>query len=42
MESIMTEHSPYQKGVIKRYYEHRDTLAVNKLAEVITTLSKLA
>jgi hypothetical protein len=32
------EYSAYQKGVIKRYYEHRDTIAVHKLAETISSL----
>lgn len=34
----MPEHSKYQKGVIKRYYEHRDTLALQKLAEIVSNL----
>ena len=34
----MAEHSAYQRGVIKRYYEHRDTIAVHKLAETISNL----
>ena len=34
----MPEHSPYQKGVIKRFYEHRDTIALNKLAEIVSNL----
>jgi hypothetical protein len=34
----VAEYSEYQRGVIKRYYEHRDTIAVHKLAEVVTDL----
>ena len=34
----MTEHTPYQKGVIRRFYEHRDTLALQKLAEIVSDL----
>jgi hypothetical protein len=34
----MTEHTPYQKGIIKRFYEHRDTLALQKLAEIVSDL----
>ncbi|MDG2149041.1 MAG: hypothetical protein P8N09_05915 [Planctomycetota bacterium] len=34
----MTDYSPYQKGVIKRFYEHRDTLALQKLAEIVSDL----
>ena len=34
----MPDYTPYQKGVIKRYYEHRDTIAVHKLAETLTNL----
>ena len=29
---------PYQKGIIRRYYEHRDTLALQKLAEIVSDL----
>ena len=31
-------YSSHQKGIIKRYYEHRDTLALQKLGERITDL----
>jgi hypothetical protein len=34
----LAEYSAYQRGVIKRYYEHRDTIAVHKLAETISSL----
>ena len=34
----MREYSEYQKGVIKRYYEQRDTIPVNKLAEIVSNL----
>jgi hypothetical protein len=32
------DYSAYQRGVIKRYYEHRDTIAVHKLAETLSNL----
>jgi len=32
------DYSAYQKGVIKRYYENRDTIAVHKLAEILSNL----
>ncbi len=34
----MAEHTPYQKGIIKRYYEHRETLALQKLSEIVSNL----
>jgi hypothetical protein len=34
----MSDHTPYQKGVIRRFYEHRDTLALQKLAEIVSDL----
>ena len=34
----MTDHTPYQKGIIRRYYEHRDTLALQKLGEIVSDL----
>ncbi len=34
----MTDYTPYQKGIIKRYYEHRDTLALQKLSEIVSDL----
>ncbi|NOZ22414.1 MAG: hypothetical protein GXP25_15140 [Planctomycetes bacterium] len=30
--------SPHQKGIVKRYYEHKDTLAVQKLGEIVSEL----
>jgi len=30
--------TPYQQGLIKRYYEHRDTLALQKLGEIVSDL----
>jgi hypothetical protein len=35
---VVAEYSAYQRNVIKRYYEHRDTIAVHKLAETISNL----
>ncbi len=34
----MVDYTPYQKGIIKRYYEHRDTIALNALAEIVSDL----
>ncbi|MED5331053.1 MAG: hypothetical protein VX916_07145 [Planctomycetota bacterium] len=34
----MADRSPYQKGVIRRYYEHRDDIAVQKLGEIVSNL----
>ena len=34
----MADYSAYQRGVIKRFYEHRDTIAVHKLAEILSDL----
>ena len=31
-------YSPYQKGVIRRYYEHSDTIAKQKLGEIVSEL----
>lgn len=28
----------YQRGIVKRYYEHADTLALTKLQEVVSDL----
>jgi hypothetical protein len=30
--------TPYQQGIIKRFYEHRDTLALQKLGELVSDL----
>lgn len=30
--------TPYQQGIIKRFYEHRDTLALQRLAEIVSDL----
>jgi hypothetical protein len=30
--------TPYQRGIVKRFYEHRETLAVQKLAETVSEL----
>ncbi len=34
----MADHTPYQKGIIKRYSEHRETLAIQKLSEIVSNL----
>jgi hypothetical protein len=30
--------SPFQKGIVKRYYEHKDSLASQKLGEIVSDL----
>jgi hypothetical protein len=30
--------SPYQQGIVKRFYEHRSTVLVGKLAELVSEL----
>ncbi|MEQ9459759.1 MAG: hypothetical protein RIG82_02235 [Phycisphaeraceae bacterium] len=30
--------SRHQKGIVKRYYEHKDTIALDKLQEVVSEL----
>ena len=30
--------SPHQKGIVKRYYEHKDTIASQKLGEIVSEL----
>jgi hypothetical protein len=34
----MTDHTPYQKNIIKRYYEHFDAIKRQQLAEIITEI----
>ncbi|MFT7463578.1 MAG: hypothetical protein ACI9EF_001923 [Pseudohongiellaceae bacterium] len=34
----MPDHSKFQKGVIKRYYDNRDSIALQKLAEIVSNL----
>jgi hypothetical protein len=36
--TVVAEHTPYQKGIIKRFYENRDTLALQKLGETVSNL----
>ena len=31
-------YTPHQKGVIKRYYEHRESIAAQKLGEIVSEL----
>jgi hypothetical protein len=31
-------YTPHQKGIIKRYYEHRDDIAIQKLGEIVSSL----
>jgi len=34
----VVDYTPYQKGVIRRYYENRDTIALNRLGEIASDL----
>jgi hypothetical protein len=34
----MSEYTPYQQKVIKRYYDHQDTLQLQRLAELVSEL----
>lgn len=34
----VAEHSKYQKDLIRLYYEHRDDIMIQKLAELVTEL----
>ncbi len=34
----MAEHSKYQQKIIKNYYENRDSIAVQRLQELVTEL----
>ena len=31
-------HTNYQKGIIKRYYENKDTISTQKLGEIVSEL----
>jgi hypothetical protein len=30
--------SKHQRGIVRRYYEHRDTIALQKLSEIVSDL----
>jgi hypothetical protein len=30
--------TPHQKGIVRRYYEHKDNLATQKLSEIVSDL----
>jgi hypothetical protein len=34
----LTDYTPYQRGVIKRYYEHKPDLMLQKLAELVSDI----
>ena len=34
----MSDHTPHQKGIIRRFYENRDTIALQKLGEIVSNL----
>ena len=34
----MNDYTPYQRGIIKRYYEHKPDLMLQKLAELVSDI----
>ncbi len=34
----MPDYTPYQKKIINRYYDHRDTILLTRLQEIVTEL----
>ncbi|MBM4038577.1 MAG: hypothetical protein FJ290_08695 [Planctomycetes bacterium] len=34
----MRDYTPYQRGIIKRYYEHKPDLMLQKLSELVSDL----
>jgi hypothetical protein len=38
MENPMTDYTPYQQKIIKRYYDNQDTIQRQRLAELVTEL----
>jgi len=34
----MTDYTPYQRGIIKRYYDHKPDLMLQKLSELVSDL----
>lgn len=34
----MPDHTPHQKKIISRYYDHRDQIMLNRLQEIVTEL----
>ena len=35
---MLEEYTPYQQGIIKRYYQNQDAVARQRLAELVTEL----
>ena len=35
----MAEHTPHQRKIIARYYDHRDEIVLTRLSEIVTELS---
>ncbi len=33
------EYTPYQRGIIKRYYEHKNDLMLQKLSELVSDIA---
>jgi len=38
MSNPMRDYTPYQRGIIKRYYEHKPDLMLQKLSELVSDL----
>ena len=36
---VTPEHTSHQRGIINRYYEHLDTIALQKLGEIVSDLA---
>ena len=35
----MAEHTPHQKGIIRRYYEHKPDIMLQRLGEIVSELA---
>ncbi len=35
----MADHTPHQRKIIARYYDHRDEIVLTRLSEIVTELS---
>ena len=35
---VKEDYTRHQQGIIKRFYEHRDTIALQKLGEIVSNL----
>ena len=35
----MTDYTPYQRGIIRRYYDHKSHLMIQKLSELVSEIA---